>query len=134
MNPKLTLTQVGEEVAAKVYHSVTKLSFPMSNRSTITRSFRIVESGVLTVVGSSRGTEAHVAANQKAIGKDVLANLIISFARYTPFEGGIDIVTVMCSDPSGSIPDAMKNKAATRNAQQPVNLANFMLTGAIPSD
>ncbi len=77
MNPKLTITQVGEEGAAKVYHSVTKLSFPMSNRSTITRSFRIVESGVFTVVGSSRGTEAHVAANQKAIGKDVLANLII---------------------------------------------------------
>ena len=134
MNPKLTVTQVAEEAGSKIFHSVAKLPFPMSNRSTVTRSIRFEESGVLTVLGSSKGCEAHVAACAKEIGKNVLANLILSFARYTPYEGGMDIVTIMCSDPAGSIPDAMKNKQATRNAQQPVNLANFMLTGASPSD
>ena len=134
MNPKISITQVAEEAGSKIFHSVAKLPFPMSNRSTVTRSIRTEEGGVLTVVGSSKGCESHVAACQKDIGKNVLATLIISFARYTPYEGGIDIVTVMCSDPAGSIPDAMKNKQAARNAQQPVNMANFMLTGAVPSD
>ena len=110
MNPKVTVTLVGEEAGSKIFHTVAKLPFPMSNRSTVTRSIRFEEGGVLTVLGSSRGCEAHVAACQKEIGKNVLANLILSFARYTPYEGGIDIVTMLCSDPAGSIPDAMKNK------------------------
>jgi hypothetical protein len=41
---------------------------------------------------------------------------------------------VICLDLAGTIPDMIRNKAAARNANQPVLLANYMLTGAIPSD
>ena len=83
---------------------------------------------------SSRGCEAQIKANTALIGKNVVATSIIQFTKYTPYEGGFDIVSVTCSDPAGSIPDVLKNRQATRNANAPINTANFILSGKLPSD
>ena len=106
----------------------------MSNRSTVTCEYKIDHDGSFTYMQSSKGNEAHVTANAKTIGKNVLALSIINFARYCPCEGGFDITCVVSADPGGSIPDMIKNKQAARHAQAPCNLANFILTGATPSD
>ena len=83
---------------------------------------------------SSKGNEALVAANKALIGKNVVANVIIQFFKYIPYEEGFDIVSVCCADTAGSIPDFIKNREAMKNANGPVNASNFMLTGALPTD
>ncbi len=129
-----TFTKVGEDEGHAVYHNLAKLSFPMSNRSTIVVEYRKEHGEDFTIVMSSKGTEALAAANQALIGKNVLAASIIQFARYVPVSGGYQIITVTCADPAGSIPQFLKDKQATRHANAPINLANFMLSGATPSD
>ena len=130
----MTLTKVAEDGHNHIYHTLAKCPFPLSNRSTITCEYKIEHDGVLTFIQSSRGNEALTTANASIIGKNVVATSIINFARYAPVTGGFDITTVTCADPAGSIPDGMKNKQAARHAQAPVNLSNFMLTGAVPKE
>ena len=134
MNKQITSTKVGEDGGHNIYHTLASLPWPLSNRSTINAEYIIEQDGGFIYLVSSKGNEALIAANAAIIGKNVVATTIISFAKFTPYEGGFDITTVVCSDPAGSIPDALKNKQASRAAQQPVNLVNFILTGATPSD
>jgi hypothetical protein len=106
------------------------MSFPMSNRSTFVVEYRKEHGEELTMVYSSKGTEALAAQWQASIGNNVLASCIIQFARYTPVSGGYQIITVTCEDPAGSMPQFLKDKQATQHANAPINLANIMLTGA----
>ena len=128
------MTKVGEDEGHPVYHNLAKMSFPISNRSTIIVEYRKENADGFTILMSSKGTDALVASNQALIGKNVLARSIIQFARYVAVAGGYHITTVTASDPAGSIPQFLKDKQATRHANSPVVLANFMLTGATPSD
>ena len=116
MNNRTTLTKVGEDGGHPILHSKIKCPFPLTNRSVITCKYKVEKDGVITVFSSGKGCEAHVTANAKAIGKDVMANSVIQGVRFTPFEGGIEITNVICMDIGGSVPDMMKNKMATRNA------------------
>ena len=117
MNKINTTTKIGEDAGHNIYHAIAALSWPLSNRSTITAEYKIEDgSGTFIYIQSSKGNEAITEANKSAIGKNVVANSIIAFAKYVPFEGGFDIITVSCSDPAGSIPDALKNKQAARAA------------------
>ena len=110
MNSKVKMSKLCDHDGFPIYHAEASLPWPMSNRSTISCTYRSEADGVFTVVASSRGNEAQVAEFAKVIGKNVVAILHVQFARYTPYEGGMDIVTVVCSDPAGSIPDGMKTK------------------------
>ena len=134
LNPKNKMSKIDDSESFPVYHTIAELPWPMSNRSTISVTYRTENSGILTVVSSSRGTEDLAKKHAGAVGKNVLANLIIQFARFIPVDGGMDIVTVICADPAGSIPDGMKTKQAGKHALQPHTLANFMLTGAVPAE
>ena len=134
MNAKLKVTKIDEVEGCPVFHAEASLPWPMSNRSTIFTQYRTEADGGLCVISSSKGNEALVTAHAKAIGKNVVATQHINAAFFKPVDGGFEVTTVMCADPAGSIPDAMKNKQAARNAQQPFNICNFMLTGAVPTD
>ena len=123
LNKMYTMTKVGEDEGHAVYHNLAKLSFPMSNRSTIIVEYRKEHEGVFTIVLSSKATDSLVAAHQSVIGKNVLARSIIQFARYTPVAGGFEVTTVTASDPAGSIPQFLKDKQATRHANSPVMIA-----------
>ena len=113
-----------------VYHHIAMMDFPMSNRSTFVVEYRKEQGEELTMVYSSKETEALAAQWQASIGNNVLASCIIQFARYTPVSGGYQIITVTCEDPAGSMPQFLKDKQATQHANAPINLANIMLTGA----
>ena len=106
----MTSTKVGEDDGHAVYHIVAALSWPLSNRSNINIEYKIENDGSFIYLQSSKGNEALVAANKAAIGKNVVATTIIAYLKFTPYEGGFDITSVDCSDPAGSIPDALKNK------------------------
>ena len=134
LNSKIAVTQVGDVEGCPVLHSVASLPWPMSNRSTISCLYKFESSGTLVFVQSSRGNADLQTAHAKAIGKNVIATNHIAYASYVPVAGGFEVTTVMCADPAGSIPDAMKTKQAAKNAAQAFNLANFMLTGAVPAE
>ena len=106
----------------------------MSNRSTLSIFYKWDEEGCLIRCGSTKGNEDLVKKHAALIGKNVLVTLYINFVMYKEIEGGYEITTVICANPNGSIPTALVNRQAAKNADQPVTLANFMMTGAVPTD
>lgn len=131
LNELNTMSNIGEDEGHNVFHILSKPPFPLSKRSTIAVQYMRNDDESFNAMISSKGTEALVKENAKLIGKNVLARTIINFERYIPFEGGYDIVTVVCTDPAGSIPDFLKKKKADKDASYPLTIANFMLTGAV---
>jgi|LakMenE01Jun11ns_1017448.scaffolds.fasta_scaffold7259126_1 hypothetical protein len=53
---------------------------------------------------SSLGNEAIVLKHGKVVKKDVLSPVIVNYAKYTPVNGGVRIVVVICIDMGGSVP------------------------------
>ena len=106
----------------------------MSNRSTVSIMYKVDEDGLIIRFGSTKGNEKLVEKHAKVIGKNVLVTLYINFAMYKEIEGGYEITTVMCASPNGSIPQALINKQAAKNASQPYNLWNLMVNGVSPTD
>ena len=53
---------------------------------------------------SSQGNEAIVLKHRKVVKKDVLAPVIINYAKYTPVVSGVKITVVICVDMGGSVP------------------------------
>ena len=51
-----------------------------------------------------------------------------------PYEGGVELKSVTCTDPAGMIPDMLKNKLATRQANRLKFIVNFLKTGEKPGD
>ena len=110
LNDAYTLTKIGEEEGHNIMHNLAKLSWPLSNRSSIVCQYIFEHDGTFTFITSSKGNEHLVEANKARIGKDVVANAIINYSKYTPYEHGFDIVSVSCADPAGSVPDVLKNR------------------------
>ena len=57
------MTKVGEDEGHPVYHNLAKMSFPISNRSTIIVEYRKEDADGFTILMSSKFTDALVAAN-----------------------------------------------------------------------
>ena len=83
---------------------------------------------------SSKGCEHLVAPNAKLIGKNVVARNIILYESYQPFEGGMDITCITCVDPSGSLPQFMKDWSSGKHADAPITIANLLLHGIVSKD
>lgn len=83
---------------------------------------------------SSLGNEAIVSKHGKVVKKDVLAPVIVNYAKYTPVDGGVRIIVVICVDMGGSVPNWVSNLIAKRHAQNPILQSNFMMSGKIEKD
>lgn len=53
---------------------------------------------------SSQFNEELVKKHIAVIKKDILAPVIINYAKYTPCDGGVRIVVVICIEMGGSVP------------------------------
>ena len=92
-----------------------KMPMMISNRSIITCFYELErEGGWKVLTHSSKGNEDITAGRAKEIGKNVVANNSIAYFQWRPYEGGMEIWSVNQMDPSGSIPDFIKNKIAKR--------------------
>ena len=60
--------------------------------------------------------------------------MIISFLAFKPYEGGVELMSVASSDLAGMIPDMIKNKMASRQANRLKNLVNFLKNGVKPGE
>ena len=70
------------------------------------------ETGIVTIIAGSAGKEA--LAEQYAtelVGNNIVGNLVTSYMRLEPFEGGYNIEQVSCFDCKGWIPGFIQNFA-----------------------
>ena len=118
MDEKLTVSECPDFEGQKCLIHHIKMPMLMSNRS-IVQIYYTVENadGSLEFMSSSKGSDAVVAAQAGVIKKNVVGNNIVNYMKWTPNEGGCDVVGVNCLDIAGSIPDALKRKGAARQAK-----------------
>mmetsp|Transcript_21122 Transcript_21122/g.25998 ORF Transcript_21122/g.25998 Transcript_21122/m.25998 type:complete len:142 (-) Transcript_21122:243-668(-) len=80
VNPKLSRTSLPEDEGHKVFHLKMKMPLIISNRSIVTTFYEVDrEDGWKAVFHSSKGNEAIQEAQRSAIGKDVVANNVITY-------------------------------------------------------
>ena len=130
MNSKLTRELLPDDEGHKVVLLKIKMPMVISNRSTVTCFYEAEkEDGTKIVMSSSQGNESITTDNAAKIGKDVVANSVISYTSYKPYDGGIELQQLVENDPCGSIPAFMKNKGAKRAANNLLNMVNYLQTG-----
>ena len=71
-------------------------------------------------------------ANSDGIGWDVIANNIITYTAYKPYEGGVELKQVMSFDPAGMIPGFIKTAMSTRMANGLQILVDYLKNGTVP--
>ena len=135
INNKMTRTVLPEDDGHKVVLMKMKMPMMITNRSIVSCFYEHQrEDGWKVLLHSSQGNDHIVAANKSAIGKDVVADMVITYYAWRPYEGGLEIWHINKMNPAGSIPDFLKNKMAKRMANGVLNLVNFIKTGAKPAD
>ena len=117
----------------KVFHIQMKMPMMISNRSIITVFYEHEDDrGYKIVAHSSQGSEQIVAAHRAEIGKDVLANMIVTYLAAKPYDGGYELNQVVSMDIAGMIPGFVKTKIATKLANVGLQIADYMMHGTIP--
>ena len=134
LNPMYNMTVIDDDEGHPVYHNLTSMSWPMSNRSAVFVEHRREEDGAFTICFSSRGTEDFEKKHASLIGSNVVAKSVIQYARFATVPGGIEITNITAVDPAGSIPQFLKDRVAKRHARSGIVIADFILHGTIPTD
>ena len=105
----------------------------ISNRSILTCFYEHeTEDGYRVVLHSSQGNESLIESRRHHIGKDVIANNIITYMASKPYEGGMELNQVIALDIAGMIPDFIKKKIAKRLANVGLQIADYVMHGTIP--
>ncbi len=105
----------------------------ISNRSVITTFYQDVNAdGWTAIFHSSQGNEAQTTARETEIGSDVIANNIIVYTAFKPYEGGVEFKQVVCFDPAGMMPGFIKTAICTRMADGLQILVGYLKDGTIP--
>ena len=62
------------------------------------------------------------------IGKDVLSQTVVGYNKIEPIEdgSGVRVSSVICVDPAGSLPDFVKTKIASQNANSTENTVKHL--------
>ena len=133
MNNRMTPEPMEDHQGHKMWHMKMTMPMIMSNRSLIACIYQAdMADGWKAVFTSSQGNEAQTAAHAEAIGSDVIANNIINFVAYKPYDGGMELKSVLAMDPAGSIPGFIKSKMGGRMANQLILLTDYLKNGAVP--
>ena len=109
------------------------LSYVVSNRSTLTTYYwSPQEDGTEKIFHSSRGNENLVSEHAESIGRNVVSNMVLSYFSYKPYEGGIELTHILKYDPSGTIPEYMKQKQVGRTMRSLKTVVDYCRDGTIP--
>ena len=134
MQPDLEAFRLNDDEGCKVYHLRMRLPMMISNRSIVTTFYEHKDeaTGFDIVVHSSRGNEEIVKDKKGYIGKDVIANSVITYMQGRPYEGGYELNQVTSLDIAGMIPGFIKNKIAKRLANIGMQISDYVMHGTIP--
>ena len=131
----MTVTELEEDQGCKVMHAQIEMPMFVSNRSVVSCQYKgETADGFTYRIGSSQGNEAIIEAQADLIGDNVVANQIMSFLAFKPYDGGVELKSVAGTDLAGMIPDMVKNKMASRQANRLKNLVGFLRDGVRPED
>lgn len=137
-NDRLTLDKLEDVDGVPTYHMKAKApSMLVSDRSTINSYYFDIDlgDGSQTMINSSLGNEALEVQYKKEIKKNVVAKSHIGMFSVKEIEGGdglLEIRQMVCLDPSGMIPDFIKNKIAKRLKDQTEYVVRYLVTGEKP--
>ena len=81
---------------------------------------------------SSLDNEDYITKYAEKIGKDVIATVHIGGVKVVPYEGGVDLTNIICTDAGGMIPDFIKKIVAKRTTENARFLVNFLMKGTVP--
>ena len=102
---RITSKIVDSDDGFPVIHSHVKTPIGFSARSNIKVQYVWEEEdGSHIYMESSQFTDDLVTKHKKVIKKDVLAPVIMNYAKYTPCDGGVKIEVVICIGMGGSVP------------------------------
>ena len=134
LNDRMTARQIYIKDEYKSFHIHMKMPMLISNRSILTTFYHQVNESENTeiVVHSSQGNEFMVRDEKHNIGKDVIANMIITFTKGVFYETGTELTQVLSLDVAGKIPDFIKRKIAAKFATTTLDIVNYMKEGTIP--
>ena len=79
-----------------------------------------------------RGNEDIIEEYSHRFTKDVVANGVMNYCKYTPYEGGCYVEMCLIIDVKGSIPNWMKNLMSYKQANAPREFWDYMVNGAVP--
>ena len=88
--------------------------------------------GYRIVLHSSKGNERLVESRRAQIGKDEIANMILTYMAAKPYDGGMELNQIVSLDIAGMIPGFVKTKIAKRLANVGVQIADYIMHGTIP--
>lgn len=92
LNSKMSREVLPDDDGHKVYLLKMKMPMMISNRSFVACYYDAEkEDGTKIIMSSSRGTENIATANASKIGKDVVANNVISYTSWKAYDGGIEL-------------------------------------------
>ena len=134
INSRMTMIPLADDQGCKMFHIKMSMPLVISNRSVVTCVYKMPdqENGTKVMFHSSQGNEAQVEALQEEIGSDVVANMILSYWKFVPIEGGYDISWLQSLDPAGMIPDFIKTKMGAKMASLPMQMFDYIQKGTIP--
>ena len=107
----------------------------ISNRFMISCLYHVErDNGDFISIQSSRGNEHYYQKYRAQIGKDEVANHVISMTKMSPNpeDGSALLSQVICVDPRGAIPDFVKKAVAKAQAMNAYNLIEYLKHGTIP--
>ena len=112
----------------------TLMPWPISNRIMYTCLYHYeCENGDFITCQSSRGNDFYYEKYRDQLGKDVVANHVISMTKMRDNEdGSADLAQVICVDPRGTIPDLAKKIVAKGQAMNAYHLIEYLKHGTIP--
>ena len=121
LDPILTCTRLPNDMGEHCYALYQHIKTPVivSNRCNFLAIYHIhLPNGGMIHLATSKGTKHLEQEHAQRIGKDVLGHTVMTYTKVEPCEdgSGIQITSVFCVDPAGSLPDFIKEKIAKENS------------------
>ena len=137
MNNRMTSTKVGDEGDDDMtYHfHVETPTIAVSNRSLFLTYYveKDSDTGTVSILSSSKGTENLIESQAELVGRNVIAELTVSYLRLEPIStGGYNIEQVSCFDPKGWIPGFINQIGVTKSASIVRDTVEYLMTGKEP--
>ena len=137
MNNRMSSTKIVEEASDDMtYHfHVETPTMAVSNRSLFLTYYveKDSETGTVSILSSSKGTENLIESQAELVGRNVIADLTVSYLRLEPVStGGYDIEQVSCFDPKGWIPGFINQIGVTKSASIVRDTVEYLMTGKEP--
>merc|ERR1712079_155442 len=106
----------------------------ITNRSIITTFYEHTDedTGYRNLFHSSLGNETIQESRSSLIGKDVVANMILTFMQSRPYDGGMEMNQVIALDISGMIPNVVKSKIAKKFSNIGLQISDYVMNQTVP--